>query len=441
MLTQRLIKSRLVTMTLVTLMTAGPLLQTSFAQKPLRNRAANEEDVQRGPAAPIAQRPAPGEGGPEVSGPSVNPQKGGLSVSPPTPAVPTVCTPLTITQSSSQAVTPGNSVAPLLIAPPGRYDNSSYWRAFNIANFASGSSFTIASVDIGVESVTTGPKLVKVNLWSSSAAFPLGYPNSLSLLGTASQSVGVQAGTIVNIPVMGTAPVGAQLVVEISVPGWPTDGDTSQFLIGSNTAAETGPSYVSSQLGITTPTPLATFGVPNMHIVMNVNGCSTPIGSGGPGLALSPWTATGADGTIDEDSLSIAQLSNFAIGLIPGATGTVTARYNITGVAGLSRFCPATQSKVSIRFRDNDPSAQVVVEIHRSNTDLGGNDVIYAFDSNTLGQPVGSAFQSFTTMPAIDFDFETYIYWIEARITKTDPSSYANLGSIRISETAGTACP
>jgi hypothetical protein len=388
---------------MVMMLASGPLLQTTFAQR-LKGSV-------------------------------------GLTVMPPN--IPEACTPALLTQSTSQAVTPGNSQAPLIIAPPGAQDNSSYWRAFNIANFIPGNSLAVTSVDIGVQSVTTGAKSVTVNLWSSSAAFPAGFPNSLSLLGTAMASIAVQSGTIVNIPVTGTAQAGSQLVVEIKVPGYPAVGNASQFVIGSNAAAENGPSYVSSENGSPTPLTTTQFGLPNMHIVMNVNGCATPSGQGGS-LTFAPWTGTASAGTVDEDSLAIMQVTNFTLGLLPTATGTVTSRYNVTGVTGLSRFCPASQSKVSLRFRDSDAggsAAQVVVELHRSNVATGGNEIIFSFDSNVSAQPLGGSFQTFTATPALGFDFTTYIYWIEAKVTKTDPNAFANLGSMQIYESAGTACP
>jgi hypothetical protein len=47
----------------------------------------------------------------------------------------------------------------------------------------------------------------------------------------------------------------------------------NSFFIGSNTAPETGPSYLSAaDCGIANPTTTAAIGFPNMHIVFNVNG-------------------------------------------------------------------------------------------------------------------------------------------------------------------------
>jgi len=99
------------------------------------------------------------------------------------------------------------------------------------------------------------------------------------LIGTTSTTVADQADTVINIPVTGSAPAGSQLVVEVFTPDGEVAGNL--FFIGSNTAAETGPSYLSAAAcGVVTPTTTAALGFPNMHIVMNVNGCEQVQGNG-----------------------------------------------------------------------------------------------------------------------------------------------------------------
>ncbi|HEV7473039.1 MAG TPA: carboxypeptidase regulatory-like domain-containing protein [Pyrinomonadaceae bacterium] len=154
------------------------------------------------------------------------------------------------------------------------------------------------------------------------------------------------------------------------------------------------------------------------------------------------WSSTGATGTTDEDSLAIVNHDDFAVLLKDGLTGTATVRYNISAVRGISSYCPATQSVVNVRFRNSDNTgahAQVKFEIHRTNILSGGNDVIYSFNSNGLG--AGSAFTSASVAPNIDFDFSTYIYWIEATIFRDQATQFADLGDIQIYESAGTPCP
>jgi hypothetical protein len=71
--------------------------------------------------------------------------------------------------------------------------------------------------------------------------------------------------------------------MEVFAPSGQDAGNA--FFIGSNTAPQTGPSYVSSaNCGNPTPTDVATLGQPNMHIVFNVNGTCT---SQAPAKALN----------------------------------------------------------------------------------------------------------------------------------------------------------
>jgi subtilisin-like proprotein convertase family protein len=211
----------------------------------------------------------------------------------------------TITESSSQAIEDLNSVS--CNDGFGHTDNS-YWRAFTLSSFGIGGAWDVQSVDIGVELASAGVggapsggktgfsknvshaskggkapagvgQPLTIRLWTSSMPFPTGYPGSLTMIGSTSTTVADQADTIINIPVTGTAPAGSQLVVEVFTPDGTSAGNL--FFIGSNSAAETGPSYLSAaDCGITTPTTTAALGFPSMHIVMNVNGCEQLTGTG-----------------------------------------------------------------------------------------------------------------------------------------------------------------
>src|SRR5437773_7699823 len=174
----------------------------------------------------------------------------------------------TITESSSQAIVTGNSVS--CNNGTGHTDNS-YWRAFNMG----GAGFSVTSVSFGVESANnTQP--VTVRLYTT-MNFPAGFPGSLTQIGTTTISVGpTDTGTVRQTPLTATVPVGtSQMVMELFTPDGTTTGHL--FFVGSNTATETGPSYISATAcGITVPTTTAAVGFPNMHIVFNVNGfCGT----------------------------------------------------------------------------------------------------------------------------------------------------------------------
>jgi len=157
---------------------------------------------------------------------------------------------------------------------------------------------------------------------------------------------------------------------------------------------------------------------------------------------IRPFTLASSVGTVDEDSAAIVQLRNFTATLLPMTTGSVHVRYNITAVDDISRFCPATQSVIRVRFRNTDNSgtlAQVSFDIHSTNITSGGNNILYSFSSN--GRGTGATFTTATDSGAVDFDFANNIYWIEATVFRSDPNALADLGSIQIWEATGTPCP
>ncbi len=158
--------------------------------------------------------------------------------------------------------------------------------------------------------------------------------------------------------------------------------------------------------------------------------------------AARSWTAAGATGTIDDDSLAIAQFKNFAVTLQTGVNGTARIRYNITAVDGMNQYCPATTSTIKTRFRNSDNSgttARVRYDLKVTNVLSGGSTILYSFDSNGIG--AGSSFTTATATPAIDFDFAQNVYWIDATIFRSVGSEFADIGSIQIWESAGTSCP
>lgn len=145
-----------------------------------------------------------------------------------------------------------------------------------MATYTAGRQFNVTSVSFGVELVNV-TQSVRVRLYTT-ANFPVGFPNSLTQIGsTVANVTGAQNGTVVTVPLLATIPAGtSQFVMELFSPDGRTAGNL--FFVGSNTAAETGPSYVSAPTcGVTTPTTTAALGAPEMHIVFKVSGtCSEP---------------------------------------------------------------------------------------------------------------------------------------------------------------------
>ena len=207
---------------------------------------------------------------------------GGACGTPPPPTTPTptpsttpggTCPPI-ITQSSSQAITPLNSVS--CNNASGHTDNS-YWRAFNMGTFTGGAQYDVTSVSFGVEEATGagGTQPVTVRLYTNAGgAFPGGTRTQIAT--TTIQVLDSASGTVLNVPLVATVPAGtSELVMEVFTPNGQATGNF--FFIGSNTAAETGPSYLSAaDCGIANPTDTATIGFPDMNIVFNVLGSCPP---------------------------------------------------------------------------------------------------------------------------------------------------------------------
>jgi hypothetical protein len=182
------------------------------------------------------------------------------------------CGPTTLTESGTQTVTADNSAA----CTTGGFNNETHlWRAFVLTDLGITTDFSVCSVTIGVQEAVSGSgsQPITVNLYVSNQAFPTGYPDSLTLIGTTSTTVADQTLSLVNFPVAGTAPKASQLVVEIFVPNG-SDG-SNRFIIGSNADPETAPSYFSApDCGAPDPVPTADIGHPDMHIVMTVAGAA-----------------------------------------------------------------------------------------------------------------------------------------------------------------------
>lgn len=178
-----------------------------------------------------------------------------------------------ITQSTDNTtITAGNSVSCNGGAPGFFHADNSYWRAFDLGAEGITRLFMVTSIDIGIEaSAPAGAdQPITVNLYSMTAGtFPTG---TRTLIGTATINIGTLTNTVLNIPVTGTANPAQELVVEVFTPDGIAAGNN--IFIGSNTAGQSGPSYISAAAcSITDPTDLAAIGFPTMHVLMNVNGC------------------------------------------------------------------------------------------------------------------------------------------------------------------------
>ncbi len=181
---------------------------------------------------------------------------------------------ITISHSATQDIVQANSVSCNGGDPDFFHAENSYYRTFLLSNFGITSAFDITRVEIGIEQATGfgGSQPASVNLYTVSGAFQLA---NLTQIGSANITVVDQNQTVLAVPITATAPAGSTLAVEFLTP----DGQAAQhaLFIGSNTDAETAPSYLRAPTcDINEPTATANIGFPDMHIVMNVTGTHMP---------------------------------------------------------------------------------------------------------------------------------------------------------------------
>ena len=187
-------------------------------------------------------------------------------------------TPITVSHSSNNTtITALNSVA--CPTPP-----TSIWRAYNLTTFpAVTSNFTITTVRFGIEAAIPATQNITVNLYNQTgAAFPGGTRTLIRTQVfpvTSAQSNTVYTATFTT-PVI--VPNTSTVIVEI------VSTVANGFFIGSNTAAESGPTYISAAgCGLANPGTVASVGFPNMHAILYLTGTVQT-----PGTQVSGGTFT-----------------------------------------------------------------------------------------------------------------------------------------------------
>jgi hypothetical protein len=199
------------------------------------------------------------------------------AVDPASTTAPTSTCSSTITHSSSQEITPGNSVSCTTGSPDYFHLDVSYWRAFNMATFAGSQQYNVTSVSFGIESAHSGSgagQPATIRLYTNAGgAFPAGVLTQVAIINL---TITDQMETIANVPLFATIPAGtSELVMQVFTPDGTATHDV--FFIGTNAAAQTGPSYVSS-VACNSPQPIDTadLGFPDSHLVFDVHGsCSS----------------------------------------------------------------------------------------------------------------------------------------------------------------------
>jgi hypothetical protein len=178
---------------------------------------------------------------------------------------------VTLTQSSSMTIDEGNSLGCQDVDFGFTY-STSYYRVFDLPALGIDGPLDIEQVSVGIEYAMGGngtDQPARVRLHTLDGAFKIA---DLTQIASVSLRVAdAQALSVIDVPVTATVPAGSTLVVEFLVPDGSANLNT--LFPGSNSANQTGPTYVrSSACSIPQPTDVATLDppAPDMHLVMSV---------------------------------------------------------------------------------------------------------------------------------------------------------------------------
>jgi subtilisin-like proprotein convertase family protein len=228
--------------------------------------------------------------GAQASGQSLSRNPHPRPPSPPAAPRGEFCGPTLITESVSQDIISGNSVACADMGSGFTFETH-YARAFDLPSFGIDGFFQVCEVDVAVEAALSlaGTQPLTVYLYST----PLGtFPGGLlTPIGTAVVPLPDQDQSYVTVPVDGIVPPQSTLVVDVASE----DGTValSAFYIGSNGLGQTAPGYITApDCGFATPTDLADAGFPNMHMVINVSGTGFDTGTVPPPPPECPITSS-----------------------------------------------------------------------------------------------------------------------------------------------------
>lgn len=188
----------------------------------------------------------------------------------PTPDAAASSTSVTLSHSSSMTVSEQNTIA-CAEETTSYHSENSYYRTFDLDSFGVDGALHITSVDIGIESAVAGSggeQPATLNFYTLSGTASTA---NLSLIGTESITVADQELDVLSVDVSVTVPAGATLVVELNLPDGTIDGNS--LFVGSNTAGETGPTYIRApDCSVDDMTTLSSLSYPDVAWVMDVNG-------------------------------------------------------------------------------------------------------------------------------------------------------------------------
>jgi hypothetical protein len=257
------------------------------------------------------------------------------------------CAVQTLTQSTSQSITPGSvscNAATL-------HTDNSYWRAYQLS---SPGPISVSAVTFGIEVAnasgtgTTQPVTVRVH--TSAGAFPGG---TLTQVATQTYNISDQSATLFTASLSSPPVVAGNsiLVLEVFTPSGQSAGHS--FFIGSNASGQSAPSYISaSDCGVTAPTNLASIGFPNMHIVLNatITG-NVPVVSSPASGSFFPIGTTTVNNTATDLAGNISTCS-FTVTVNDTQLPTISCPSNITATTAVGS-CTASITSPDPVIADN----------------------------------------------------------------------------------------
>ncbi len=200
-----------------------------------------------------------------------------------TPDGPSAPVTITLSQTTSNAITALNSVA--CANSFGVTAENSYYRAFPLSDFGITGAFTVTSVTYGVESAvaeigTTQGVLVRVHSYSGASGGTSLNTAQMTQLASVASSVTNTSNALITANLGATIPAGGTVVAEVFVPDSDPDGDTygNEFYIGSNASGETKPGYIRApDCGSASPAAFSSLGLATtVDIVLSVTGTYNP---------------------------------------------------------------------------------------------------------------------------------------------------------------------
>lgn len=185
-------------------------------------------------------------------------------------------TAVTLTQSSSQDITPQNSVACIesdANGNPIEHRENSFYRVFALDALGVSGRLETSSVAVGVQSAQSPNPDQPMSVVLHTLAGNDLELDRLTEIGRADIRVANQGAGIIEVPLAATVEADSKLVVELYLPD--AAGGGNLLFPGSNTAAQTGPTYLRAPAAgcdLVEPTDVAAIGFPDMHLVLSVSG-------------------------------------------------------------------------------------------------------------------------------------------------------------------------